>query len=293
MDRTGVVHIDKVVYPKLCSAKYDGNRCYIENGVALSSSGKPIRNRYIRNSLSMHLLDGFDGEIIVGSPTSKSVRRDTSSGVGTFDGEPDFTFYVFDNYSAKGTFAERLEILRKCVDIAIHPRVKLVKHKHIYCLEELLNYEARTLTCGYEGVILRDANAPYKEGRATIKQNWALKLKRFVDAEATVTGFFERMHNDNEATINEHGNTARSSHKENKRPAGDLGGLEVTDNKTGVSFRVGTGFDATQRTDLWNRRHSLTGLTITYKHFPIGAKDKPNLPSFVAFRDLDDIGDAS
>lgn len=111
MDKSGYIHIDKVVYPKFCSPKYDGNRCYIQDGVALSSSGKPIRNDCIRESLSMRILEGFDGELVVGSPTAKDVRRATSSGVGRKAGKPDFTFYVFDSYIAEGGFEERVRML--------------------------------------------------------------------------------------------------------------------------------------------------------------------------------------
>jgi DNA ligase-1 len=291
MDREGVIHLDKVKFPKLVSPKFDGNRCYVENGEAKSSTGKPIRNEHIREGLSMRLLDGFDGELIIGKPNASDVRRATSSGVGTYTGRPDFTFHVFDNFLVDDKFERRLERLKECIDVSMHPRVRFVKHKWVNSLADLIAYENQVLADGYEGVVLRCPYAPYKEGRATMKQNWALKLKRFVDAEARVIGFYERMHNDNEATTNELGYTSRSSHKENKRGAGDLGGLEVEDIKTGVQFRVGTGFDAMARSVLWGDRDALIGRILTYKHFPIGAKDKPNLPTFIAFRDADDIGD--
>jgi len=167
MDREGTLHLNKIIFPKLVSPKYDGNRCYIENGEAKSSSGKPIRNDFIRESLSMDLLSGFDGELIVGSPTAVDVRRKTSSGVGTKTGEPDFRFYVFDNYLVKGHFETRLNELRNHVDIAQHPRVLFVRHKHVYTLADLLRYESEVLHAGYEGVMLRCLAAPYKEGRST------------------------------------------------------------------------------------------------------------------------------
>lgn len=291
MDREGKLHIDKITYPKLASPKFDGNRCYIEDGQAKSSSGKPIRNEFIRSTLSIAELNGLDGELIVGSTTAPDVRRVTSSGVSRKDGDPDFRLFVFDVLSMPNyAFFERLSVARDiCIDQYEFCRISYVPHVRVDNLEQVLLYEQQQLNAGYEGVILRDPNAPYKQGRSTLKQNWALKLKRFVDAEAEIIGCYEREHNDNEATTDEHGYTKRSSHSANKRGAGDLGGFIVRDLKTRVEFSVGTGFTAEQRRQYWADQAHIIGSIITYKHFPVGAKDKPNLPSFVAFRDAEDM----
>jgi len=290
MDRDGSVHLERVIYPKYGSAKIDGNRLYVEDGQAKASSGKPTKNAYIREYLSKPEFDGLDGEVVVGSPTAKDVRRRTSSGVSTLFGEPDFTFLVFDDRTNPNlAFMQRLENAADRVNAFDDKRIKLVPHLRISDISDLLGFESKLLEVGWEGIMLRDPLAPYKAGKTTVRENWGFKLKRFEDGEAVIIGSYERMHNDNEATTNELGGTSRSSHVGNKRPAGDLGGLEVRDVKTGVEFSVGTGFDAAVRVVLWNERETLEGRIITYKHFPIGAKDKPNLPSFVAFRDEDDI----
>ena len=285
MDPDGTMHLDRILWPKLASPKLDGNRCYIEDGQAKSSSGKPIRNDYIREILSDQHLNGLDGELIVGSPTAPDVRRKTTSGVSKKTGGPDFTFYVFDMWNLPLTFKTRLAEASH----VSHKHVYPVSHVRINDLETLLEYEQDVLARGYEGIVLRDPAAPYKQGRSTLRENWGLKLKRFLDAEAEILSVYERMHNDNPRTRNAHGKAERSNHKENLRPAGDLGGFEVKDCKTGVEFRVGTGFTADQRKELWLIRGSLPGKLVTYKHFPIGAKDKPNLSSFVDFRDGDDL----
>lgn len=290
MEKDGTLLLDKIVYPKLVSPKFDGNRCYIEDGYAKSSTGKPIRNRHIREVLSQLNFSGMDGEIIVGDPTAKDVRRKTTSGVSGYDGKPDFRLYVFDDFAYPGGFSIRSSIA--CGRASRWEGTLFPVWQHLIEDEkQLLKYEEKKLAEGYEGVVLRDPLAPYKQGRSTLKQNWALKLKRFVDAEAEIIGFEELYHNDNEATLDDHGYTKRSSHQENKRPAGVLGALVVRDLKTKVEFKVGTGFDMEERAFLWARRNQLIGQIITYKHFPIGAKDKPNIPSFVDFRDRDDIMD--
>ena len=290
MNKDGTLNLDKITWPKMASPKFDGNRCYVENGEAKSSSGKPIKNNHIRRILSNPLYNGFDGELIVGESTAPDVRRATHSGVSRKDGEPDFSFHVFDDFGFNGHFKSRLAIsLSRIRQVAPDDPIYHVTHTLLHSLEELEAYEAKVISRGYEGVVLRDPYAPYKEGRSTLKQNWALKLKRFLDGEAVVIGYYERMHNDNPQTRNDHGKAERSSHKANLRPAGDLGGLEVRDLVTQVEFKVGTGWSAEERKELWQNRDKLLGQVLTYKHFPVGAKDKPNLPGFVSWRGEEDM----
>jgi DNA ligase-1 len=79
--------------------KLDGVRCTVQRGHAYSRSLKLIPNKYIQESFSKHasLIGGLDGELIVGSPTDPDCYRKTISGVMSVDGEPDFTFYVYDS----------------------------------------------------------------------------------------------------------------------------------------------------------------------------------------------------
>ncbi|HQT78609.1 MAG TPA: hypothetical protein PLD10_16265 [Rhodopila sp.] len=94
------------------------------------------------------------------------------------------------------------------------------------------------------------------------------------------------MANGNEAIINELGLTKRSTHQANKTGKGTLGALIVRGITAypGVTFRIGTGFDATQRCVFMTDRDKLLGKIVTYKHFPIGAKDAPRHPVFKGFR---------
>ena len=119
---------------------------------------------------------------------------------------------------------------------------------------------------GYEGVMVRDANALYKYGRSTLKQSTLLKLKRFVDAETQVIGYEELIH----AT----------------GKAGDaLGALVVIDVKSGVQFKIGTGFSMADRVEIWEQRDiKLVGRFVKYKSFPVGVKDAPRFPVFLGFR---------
>lgn len=283
--------LDRLRYPLLASPKLDGLRCLVIDGVAVSRSLKRIRNRHIQALLGDPRFNGLDGELIVGSPTAPDCYRRTDSAVMSADGEPDFRFYVFDDWSSHEPFATRRLIVSERCNNEL-----LIAHEHtaIHDSKYLETYEANILAQGYEGLILRDMNAPYKFGRSTTKQQWMLKLKRFVDGEAVVVGVEELQRNYNEATLDERGYTKRSSHQENKCGAGVLGALvcvQYLDNPPQdlPEFNIGTGFDAVTRESLWTIRSNLPGRIVKYKSFPVGVKDKPRHPVFLGFRDRSDM----
>lgn len=274
-------------FPVIASPKLDGIRAIVINGVVMSRSLKPIPNKYVQSLFAN--CEYFDGELIVGAPTSKTVYRDTVSHVMAHDKTDfDVRFYVFDHIQELGTtYSERSNKLGKANKLLKDKRVKFHEAKIITDRDMLDAYEEEILACGYEGLILRDPNSFYKCGRGTAKEQIILKLKRFRDDEALVTGFEERMHNGNEATTNELGRTARSSHKANMVPMGTLGALQV--NFNGIDFNIGTGFDDAQRAEIWANRDAYIGKLAKFKHFPIGTKDAPRHPVFIGWRDKADL----
>jgi DNA ligase-1 len=182
-------------------------------------------------------LEGYDGELIVGSPTDKDCFRNTTSGVMSRDGKPDVNYHVFDRHDLTAcTWETRYQ------SVQFHPDIVPVSHHLIHTLKDIEEYESIYLASGYEGVMLRDPSGPYKNGRSTAKEGWLLKVKRFEDSEALVLGMEEKLHNGNEATVGELGQTKRTSHQENLVPLNTMGALIVLDLKTGVEFNIGTGF---------------------------------------------------
>lgn len=266
------------------SPKLDGVRAIVIDGVVMSRSLKPIPNEHVQ-TMFRHF-EFYDGELIVGDPTSKSVYRDTSSGVMSAKGSPNVTFFVFDHIeSPEEDFNIRNAILENTGN------VKVVDQHPIKDRVELDRTEAMYLRKGYEGVMLRKARGPnskYKFGRSTVKSQALLKLKRFVDAEFVVIGFEERMHNGNEATTNALGHTERSTHKQNKTGRGDLGAL-ILRTQEGLEFTCGTGFDDATRREIWGNKEKYVGRLAKVKHFPIGVKDLPRFPVFMGFRDENDM----
>ena len=286
----------KLKFPVLCSKKLDGVRASVQGGRLLSRSLKLIPNVNVQK-LFKGLPEGTDGELIFGDQCSPTAYRDTVSIVMSDDKPTDgIRYHVFDTYGSRD-FAYRLRHTEAAVNRTLTAEgspVCFVRHTHINNLEELDAYEAAALAEGNEGVMIRSLDGPYKCGRSSEREGYLLKLKRFEDCEAEVTACFELMHNDNEAFTNELGRTARSSHQENKVGTDTLGGFIVRGlNGTyeGVEFRVGTGFDAEQRRNMWvpAERVKLIGRIAKIKYFPTGGKDKPRHPVFLGWRDERDM----
>ena len=279
----------KIVYPVYASPKLDGIRCSIVDGKALTRSLKAIPNKHISGLLSSSLLDGLDGELIVGSPTSKTCYTDTVSEVMSFDKVSEFTYYVFDLHNLSNIFFHRLDALdsrvRAISEAFVNaPNIVLLPQELLHDEAELLAYEAAKVAEGYEGVILRWPGAPYKFGRSTVKEGYLLKVKRFEDSECEIVGVEEEMFNGNEAETNELGRTKRSSAKAGKVGKGTMGALIVRDLVSGIEFNIGTGFTAAQRAEDW-----AIGSIVRYKFFPVGVKDKPRHPVYLGPRSALDL----
>lgn len=281
------VEDERLTFPLLASPKLDGVRAIVLNGIVLSRSLKPIPNRQVQ-ALFSHL-EYWDGELIVGPQNSPTVYRDTVSGVMSEDGEPNVTFCAFD-YIADPALPFRLRhtLLRTSHQEKGSVSTALLPQHSVAHADELFKLEAQHLEQGYEGLILRGLDAPYKFGRSTAREGYLLKLKRFMDGEAQVLEVIEELHNGNEATTNELGRTKRSSHKANKTGKGRMGALRVRDLVTKVEFQIGTGFTDEDRAWWWEHGGPLYPI-IKYKFFPVGVKVAPRHPVYLGLRDKRDM----
>ena len=276
----------KIVYPVYASPKLDGIRCSIVEGKALTRTLKRLPNAYLDKTLSVSALDGLDGELIVGDPCAKDVYTKTVSHVMSHEGKEgaEVTYYLFDYHDMDAaTYRHRLDALTLRVEElkrwSLVVRLEVLEQELLHDEKDLLAYEADCVAEGYEGVILRSPNAPYKYGRSTVNEGYLLKVKRLEDSEAEIIGIEEEMHNGNTAETNELGRTKRSSAKAGKTGKGTMGALIMRDVVSGVEFNIGTGFTAAQRAAEWK-----IGTVHKYKFFPVGVKDKPRHPVYLGPR---------
>jgi DNA ligase-1 len=279
--------LDTLQYPVYVTPKLDGIRCLFKDGVALSRTLKPIPNHSIQEWAAKHTatLHGMDGELIIGSPTSPTVYRDTNSFVMSHDKVGEFFYYQFDYWNdTVNPYSYRV----KSSDVIDDYQLLYVGYKAVNNKEELLDYEEKMLAFGYEGIIIRNPKGLYKYGRCTLKEANAFKLKRFEDDEAVIIGWEEEQHNGNNAETNELGRTKRSTKQSGMVGKGTLGAF-ICKTRDGIEFKIGSGFDQQDRENFWKNKSDYLGYIIKYKHFPIGVKDKPRHPIFLGFRNPIDI----
>lgn len=292
-----VLDLEKITFPKLASVKIDGWRCHVSD-MARTSRNKPFPNRHVHKKLKGLLPKGcfLDGEIVVGKKRGEGVLTRTGSGVSSESGKPDWRLWVFDAPREAVRFDQRLALARTVIDDLKHPRIRFLKHVWIENLEELVKFIDWALEHGYEGVMLRDPAGPYKQGKSTMREQYLLKIKPFVDKEGRVVGYYEEMENTNEAKRDATGKLKRSSAKVGKKPKGRLGGLLLRDLETDEPVRVGGGFTGEQRDYLWSIREQLgygDYEYCTYSKQATGEKDKPRHPNFKAFRRKIDMDKAT
>lgn len=264
-------------YPALVTPKLDGIRCIITPEGAVSRKFKPIPNNYIRSKL-IELPVGLDGELMLrGDYTFNEIQ----SAVMSQDGTPDFEYWIFDYYSNRG-YAQRMRELR---ELTLPDYCRRLFPCCVQDLKQFLVMEKTYLEQNYEGIMIRSEHSPYKCGRSTLREGYLLKFKRFETAEALVCGFAEEMANDNEATTNELGYTKRSTNQENLVGKNTLGALICKDMSTDVELRIGSGFTAEQRREIWENRSRYYDRVVTYRFQPHGVKDAPRFPTFLHFRE--------
>lgn len=299
------IDLSTLRYPLLASEKIDGWRCLVadinwarasipcepkhreyfdtaQHCIALSASLKPISNLYVQRMLDHPELHGLDGELI-----ASDKFNETSSAFASFAGEPSFAFQIFDLFDRPSDpFESRLQALHCRALPGLGGNVELLRLPQIEIQEAdaLGRVLERVLESGGEGVVTRDPRGAYKFGRATEKQQWLLKVKPFVDAEAIVIGTEELMHNLNDPEVSQLGLQRRSHHQANKVSSGKLGALICEPIGGGVTFKIGTGFDDATRHLLWAGRDSIIGRIVAYKSMQRGVLTAPRHPVFKGFR---------
>ncbi len=290
---------EQVLFPVLASPKIDGIRFTVVNKQAQSRSGKVLPNEHFQGIFKVADFDGLDGEVVVGqnpactNTANGTLFNRTQSAIMTAGGMPDFSLHIFDDirhpewgFKARTHLADTR--VRELQELGIAADfINYVEHTELYTAEQVAAFEEEALLAGYEGIMLRSPTAPYKFGRSTIKQQGLIKIKRFIDDEATVTGFEALERNTNPIVRNEFGLAKRSSHRAGKVADNLLGKLLVTHPKYGA-FAIGSGFDVATRERVWHNQSQYLGRLVTFKYQPHGTMDAPRAPIFKGFRGVMD-----
>lgn len=301
--------LDKLRFPLVAQPKIDGVRALNVRGTFTGRSLKGFKNKFLTAQFSKLALEGFDGEVAAERETHPDLCRLTSSALGTIEGEPFVLWWIFD-YFGNGfgdkPYVERIKEADRLVDQLRSTDERLWQHMRVIPwsivnnLDELETLEDRYLAEGYEGVIVRDPAGTYKHGRSTVREGGLLRIKKFIDFEFVIDGVVEGEKNLNEATINELGQTERSTHQANMVPNGMVGTLKgrtigVVKDGTKVLFEKDTPVTVSagsmvhsDRVLYFQQPHLIVGKIGKGKFFPKGIKDKLRFPTFQSLRMAED-----
>lgn len=152
-------------------------------------------------------------------------------------------FHVFDFKTDQRPQAERANLL---LDMAsdFPPHVKLVPSRIAHTLDDVKHIYDEFIKMDYEGIIVRNLEAPYIERRSI----FMMKFKPKKHDTYQIIGWNEEVSIDGV-------------------PKGRIGSL-ILSSELGDTFCVGAGLDADQKEYLWSSRNRLAGKTaiVFYQH---------------------------
>ena len=233
------------------SEKLDGVRCYWNGSKFLSRNGNPFfAPKFFTEKLPKTV--SLDGELWMGRKMFQKCvgiikRQDEKKYDMNEWGK--IIYVVFDAPSLKETFEKRLHYIYNLAENLKSPYMRAHEHRKCTGMQDLLDELDRVEELGGEGLMLRQVGSFYENRRS----NSLLKVKTFLDAEATVI-----------------------AHKKGTgRCAAMMGALFVrADN--GIEFKIGSGFNDVQR-----RNPPKIGARVTYKYQELSNSGKPRFPIFL------------
>lgn len=255
-------------YPVIATPKLDGIRCAVENGALRTFNKKPVPNVHINEVLKpiIHLMEGFDGELMIPGKDFNGVQ----SAVMSRSGKPEFKFVLFDLHNSPMRYLDRTNDLFAAIQIIADMGYVEAKHLEFVPNQELCKNASelqafwdKCVADSYEGAIAADPHGYYKNGRSGLKEQLLLKLKAWHDDEAVVIEVQEEI-------------------AEDGTPKGRAGALLVR-HSSGAEFGV-AGFDDITKASMWLNRRAIIGKTITFKYQDWPRGGNPRFPGFKGFR---------
>lgn len=292
-------HLDQLTYPLIASFKMDGIRCLMAaetsgRGRAVSRTLKPIPNHFIRNTMEARLHAGKDGELAVLDASGNIDFRASTSAVMSREGEPDFRYFVFDNFLVPGSFEERLERLFATAPLTWSPPdwLIVVEQRLVHSADEVRAMFADALAKGFEGLILRCPKAAYKHNRSTLKEQGMLKVKPWADDEGLIVGMIREYENTNEKVLDERGLSKRSSAKAGKVARDAISGFVLFNPKWPKTFEVGTGLTRDEKEEFFRIQDQLIGKAFCrFSYITVGGYDVPRSCSYQGLRHPEDMSE--
>jgi DNA ligase-1 len=273
---------DVIRYPVFVEPKLDGLRL-----IAVKRDGKVTM--YTRNGTEIETLPGiiavlekarFDNVVFDGEAMGEDWNESASVLMShkKHKDETKIAYNVFDTMTLEEWISQDCSTIRSARQRNIAElleqlpegsRVRQVESTLALSEKVLRDCYERHITEGYEGVVIKDPNAPYVFKRSKSM----LKLKPVTTYEGAIVGWYEG--------------------RENTKREGEFGGFEVV-LPNGVVTRCGGGFSDALRTEIMKRGpREYTGQIVEMEgQPPLTADGKVRFPVFVRYRDRSDVDPA-
>lgn len=296
--------LDSITYPIQASYKLDGIRCIFYKGAMLSRSLKSIVNKQLRKKFAPLIEYSkerqciIDGEIYSPKLTFQEITKfcmtkdftdpkTIKKEKGVLEIPDHLKFYVFDavGSSFETPFEKRFFAL--ALDMQQFPGlVQVVKHVWVNSKEELNQLFEKALSEGCEGLILRDPDGIYKQGRGTLKEGIIYKVKPFVTEDSKILEVIQATKVDPQAEkeINELG-YSKTSRKKGDRILIEKAAAFLVDYK-GKPLKVTIAMPDRDKIAIWKNRKEYIGKVLEYKFMQVGMKQEglPRHPISIRIR---------
>ena len=251
--------------PYICQPKLNGVRCRAQciNGkwILLSSEENIIFSVPHINKDLLRLGDiplELDGELYRHGLPFDQITSITGRTINLHPSHSLIEYHVFDIVNNS---LPQLERLNRLFDYTYKPlsrtNIRLVPFSVAYSLDDVMSAYDDYVSSAYEGIIVRNVNAPYEPKRS----RFVMKFKPRKHDCYKIVGTQQEISIAGE-------------------PKNSLGALLLS-SKEGEVFAVGTGFSRGERIDLWQRRSSLVGKHALISYQNLSTKRK--VPVFNVF----------
>ena len=245
--------------PWFVQPKLDGERCRAlltasQGTTLLSSEQNQISSvphiKEALNELGKKLGKSIelDGELYTHGLAFEDVHSVVGRTVNLHPLHGSIEYHVFDIVDETLPQIDRIKLLYS-VATAFPAKIRMVRTLAVSSLDEIMLHYDDIVNAGYEGIIVRHIEAPYKRKRST----FMMKFKPKKADIYFVVGYKEE--NDIYG-----------------KPKGRLGALSCIGDD-GTEFDVGSGLKDTDRQTLWTQRDSLQGhyVKVAYQHTTQGS----------------------
>ncbi|WMN60953.1 DNA ligase [Pseudoalteromonas xiamenensis] len=236
----------------LVSEKFDGVRAYWDGKRLMTRTGQPIfAPGWFTEPLPAMDLDGElwinygEFELVSGLVRRRQIDDTAWEQV---------KYLIFDAPKLQGTFVERYAELRKRFQTQAAIQLQLIEQKEIPSEQLLERWLQEVVLRGGEGLILHRKDALHQAGRTGA----VLKYKPYQDEEAKVIG-----------------------HQPGKGKFRNMLGALIVENKQGLIFELGTGFNMSERI-----KPPAIGSIVTFRYQGKTKNGKPRFARFLRVRDV-------